>query len=63
MRKEDKDPSIQRAVNKLMSDEWFAGQMYKQFVLLVSVEERPLIFEKMVETANDELNDHYRSIA
>lgn len=36
--------------------------MYKQFVLLVKPEDRHLICEKMVETASDELNDHYRSL-
>ena len=63
MKKEDKDQDIQRAINRLMSEEWFAGQMYKQFILLVDPSDRHLICEKMAEVANDELDDHFKSIA
>ena len=46
-----------------MSEEWFAGQMYKQFILLVDPSDRHLICEKMAEVAKDELDDHFKSIA
>lgn len=45
-----------------MSDEWFAGQMYKQFVLLVKEEDRSKIAGEMLEIAADELDDHLRSL-
>ena len=32
---EKKDKKVQDALNKLISDEWFAGNVYKQFVVLV----------------------------
>ena len=35
MKQEEKDKNVQDALNKLISDEWFAGNVYKQFVLLV----------------------------
>jgi len=62
MDKEKKDPQIQRALDRLISEEWFAGQMYKQFVLMVNPADRHLICETMVEVADDELNDHFKSL-
>lgn len=56
------DKDVQAAINKLASDEWFAGQMYKQFVLLVSPEDRSKIAGEMLEIAKDELDDHLKSI-
>lgn len=41
METQDKDKEVQAALNKLISDEWFAGNIYKQFVLLVSQKFRP----------------------
>ena len=35
-----KDKKVQDALYKLISDEWFAGNVYKQFVVLASVESR-----------------------
>ena len=32
---EKKDKKVQDALNKLISDEWVAGNVYKQFVVLV----------------------------
>ena len=57
---EEKD--IQKMLNKLISDEWFAGNIYKQFAILVKPEQRNAIFDTMVDVANDELNDHYKSL-
>ena len=37
---EKKDKKVQDALNKLISDEWFAGNIYKQFVVLASNEAR-----------------------
>lgn len=56
------DKDVQAAINKLVSDEWFAGQMYKQFVLLVKEEDRSKIAGEMLEIAADELDDHLRSL-
>lgn len=34
-KEQKKDKKVQDALNKLISDEWFAGNVYKQFVVLV----------------------------
>lgn len=31
---------VQDALNKLISDEWFAGHIYKQFIILVDDHDR-----------------------
>lgn len=59
---EKKDKKVQDALNKLISDEWFAGNIYKQFVVLASNEARLQLEDLMLETADDELNDHYKSL-
>lgn len=56
------DKAVQAAVNKLVADEWFAGQIYRQFVLCVKAEDRPKIVGEMLDVASDELNDHYKSL-
>ena len=56
------DKDVQEAINKLAADEWFAGQIYKQFILLVKHEDRSKIAGEMLEVADDELDDHLRSI-
>lgn len=61
-KKQQLDKDVQAAIDKLVSDEWFAGQMYKQFVLLVKEEDRSKIAGEMLEIADDELDDHLRSI-
>ena len=61
-KQENKSKKIQNALNKLISDEWFAGNVYKQFVVLIDQRFKPQIEDLMVETANDELNDHYASL-
>lgn len=57
-----KDKKVQDALYKLISDEWFAGNVYKQFVVLASVESRQQIEQLMLETSDDELDDHYASL-
>ena len=61
-KEEKKDKKVQDALNKLISDEWFAGNVYKQFVVLASNEARAQIEQLLLETADDELNDHYASL-
>ena len=60
--KQPLDKDVQNAINKLASDEWFAGNMYKQFVLLVKSEDRSKIAGEMLEIADDEIDDHLKSI-
>ena len=65
--KEDIDASkehklVQETLNKLISDEWFAGNVYKQFVVLVNSKCRGQIADLMLETADDELDDHMKSL-
>ena len=57
-----KDKKVQDALNKLISDEWFAGNIYKQFVVLASNKARAQIEQLLLETADAELNDHYASL-
>lgn len=57
-----KDTKIQAALNKLISDEWFAGQMYKQFIIAVDPAERSQIAAQMTDTAIDELADHMKNL-
>lgn len=59
---EKKDKKVQDALSKLISDEWFAGNVYKQFVVLASNEARAQIEQLLLETTDDELNDHYASL-
>ena len=61
-KEEKKDKKVQDALNKLISDEWFAGNVYKQFVVLVVKRFKPQIEDLMIETSDDELNDHYASL-
>ena len=61
-KEEKKDKKVQDALNKLISDEWFAGNVYKQFVVLVDKRFKPQIEDLMIETSDDELNDHYASL-
>lgn len=56
------DKNIKKMLNKLISDEWFAGNIYKQFAILVKPEQRDAIFQPMIDVANDELNDHYKNL-
>ena len=60
--KETLDKSIQDALNKLISDEWFAGHIYKQFILLVKADDRAKIASQMLDIANDEIDDHLKSL-
>ena len=53
---------VQKMLNKLISDEWFAGNIYKQFAILVKPEQRNAIFQPMIDVADDELNDHYKNL-
>lgn len=62
MEKNKLDKKIQSALDKLISDEWFAGQTYKQFVLLVDDVDRSKIAEQFIDIAHDELHDHMDSL-
>ena len=62
MKNEDIDKSVQAAIDKLASDEWFAGNIYKLFAIAVKNEDRAKIADEMLDIANDELDDHLKSI-
>ena len=53
---------VQDTLNKLISDEWFAGNIYKQFVFMLKPEDRSLLEETLIDVANDELDDHFASL-
>ena len=59
MKEQELNKHIQTALNKLISDEWFAGQIYKNFAMLVKQDDRASIYDEMMDTASDEINDHY----
>lgn len=59
---EELNKHIQTALNKLISDEWFAGQIYKNFAIIVNKDDRASIYEEMIDTASDEINDHYKQL-
>jgi len=56
------DKNIQKLLDKLISDEWFAGHIYKQFILLIDKNERHQVEEQLLDTACDELDDHMMSL-
>ena len=60
--KNELDPKIQKMLNKLISEEWFAGNAYRQFVIAVKPEDRDSIKYLMLDIADDELNDHFQSL-
>ena len=62
MKNQELNKNIQSALNKLIADEWFAGQIYKNFAMLVDSQERNLIYDDMMNTASDEINDHYAKL-
>lgn len=62
MNKTKKCNLIQKYLNKLISEEWFAGQVYTFFITSSKVEELPLIYDALKETAVDEIEDHYNKL-
>jgi len=68
-KKSDKDnpnysESIQKALNKLISEEWLAGNTYLLFASSIDREDRSFkaVSDAFVETAVDELQDHMKSL-
>ena len=59
---EENKKNIQKMLNKLISDEWFAGHIYKQFILLVKADGRNAISEPMHDVATDEIDDHFKNL-
>lgn len=58
----DYDPKIQKLVNKLISEETIAHDFYIGCIMAVDKDEVCCIENIFVETANDELNDHCKSL-
>ena len=56
------DKDIQKALNKLISEEWIASNFYQQMVFGCIHEERGVICELFTSIANDELHDHMKSL-
>ena len=59
---DEKYSKIQNLINKLVSDEWFAGQIYQAFPLAIKSEDRAKIAQLMADVANDELFDHLKNL-
>lgn len=58
----EKNAKVQKALNKLIADEWFAGNVYRMFAIAVNGEHRDAIVGQLLSVASDELNDHYKSL-
>ena len=53
---------IQKILNKLISEEWLAGNMYSFYMQTVDSEERSLVFDMFGTLSDDEIDDHYKSL-
>lgn len=53
---------MQKMINRLVSAEWLAGNIYALFVTALKKEDLPKVKELLLDTSNDELYDHLRSI-
>ena len=53
---------MQKTINRLVSAEWLAGNIYALFVNAMKKEDLPKVKDLLIDTANDELYDHMRSI-
>lgn len=68
MAKSEEDPNysekVQKALNKLISEEWFAGNTYILFANALDRDDRnyEAIRSAFDETAIDELQDHMKSM-
>lgn len=54
--------AIQKALNKLISEEWIAGNFYMQMVLACDPDERSVIADLFRTISNDEINDHLKEL-
>lgn len=53
---------IQKILNKIISEEWMAGQMYRLFLNTMTGDCRGMCMEKFMEISDDETNDHMQSL-
>ena len=58
----DTDKEIQKAVAKLIAEEWIAGTMYKMMTLACKQDQRGVIKDLFNEIGNDEIDDHFASL-
>lgn len=56
------DKKTEKALCKLISEEWIAATLYEQMVLACKSEERNVIHDLFLQTADDERNDHYAKL-
>lgn len=54
--------TIQSDLNQLISEEWYAGQMYKLFINAVQIDEKDALKSVLDSIADDELDDHYANL-
>ena len=57
-----KDKKIEKAVKKLISEEWLASTFYEQMILACDPNERDTIADIFRNHANDEKYDHYEKL-
>lgn len=53
---------IQKILNKLISEEWLAGNMYSFYMQAVDPKERSLVFDMFGAISDDEIDEHYKSL-
>ena len=58
----DTDKEIQKAVAKLIAEEWIAGTMYRMMTFACKKDERAVIKDLFDEIGMDEINDHFNSL-
>ena len=60
---EEKLPKeLQKTLDKLISAEWLAGNIYSLFLTAVKKEDKDKVFSAFFETSVDEINDHLKSL-
>jgi len=57
------EKKVQKILNQLISEEWMASIMYKQFILATCCkDERHQIKDLLMELSEDEMDDHYAKL-
>lgn len=60
---EEKLPKeLQKTLDKLISAEWLAGNIYSLFLTAVKKEDKDKVFSAFFETSVDEINDHLKNL-
>ena len=53
---------LQNILNRTISAEWFAGNIYALFLTAIKKEDRDKVLNALFETSADEINDHLKCL-